>query len=63
MPTNEKGMDIEDLADGEDLEMLKAEAAKRGMTLPQMAKFAIQKKLTERTRPRAMSGKIQAFRR
>lgn len=63
MPDVESGMAIEDLVDGEDLELLKAEARKRGMTLQQMAKYGIQQKLTDRTRPKAMAGTIQAFRR
>lgn len=63
MPDEENGMAIEDLVDGEDLELLKAEARKRGMTPEQMAKFGIQQKLTDRTRPKAMTGTIQAFRR
>lgn len=63
MPEETSGMAIEDLVEGEDLELLKAEAMKRGMTVEQLAKHAIQQQLTRRTRPRAMAGTIQAFRR
>jgi hypothetical protein len=63
MPDEYEGMDLEDLIDEADRPQLEAEAAKRGMTLAQMAKVGIQQKLTARTRPRAMTGTIQAFRR
>jgi hypothetical protein len=63
MPENEIGFDLEELADGEELKILKAEAARRGITPQEMAKLGIQKKLTERTRPKAMTGTVQAFRR
>lgn len=63
MPEIEQGMDIEDLVDTEDRDLLEAEAAKRGMTVAELAKQGIQKKLTERTRPNSMAGVLQAFRR
>lgn len=59
----EKGMDLEELLDPEEVKLLEAEAAKRGMTPAELAKLGIQQELTRRTRPRAMSGTIQAFRR
>lgn len=63
MPNDVNGMELEDLIDGEDLEVLRAEAKRRGMTLAQMAKYAIQQELIKRTMPKAMRGTIQAFRR
>ncbi|WP_442108715.1 hypothetical protein [Pseudomonas sp. NUPR-001] len=63
MPDERNGMALVDLLDGEDLELLKAEAARRGMTPEELAKLGMQQELTRRTRPRAMSGTIQAFRR
>jgi hypothetical protein len=58
----EKGMELGELLDPEELRMLEAEAARRGMTPAELAKLGIQQELTRRTRPRAMSGTIQAFR-
>jgi hypothetical protein len=58
----EKGMELGELLDPEELKLLEAEAAKRGMTPVELAKLGIQQELTRRTRPRAMSGTIQAFR-
>lgn len=59
---DEKGMELGELLDPEELRMLEAEAARRGMTPVELAKLGIQQELTRRTRPRAMSGTIQAFR-
>jgi hypothetical protein len=59
----EKGMALGELLDPEEVKLLEAEAARRGMTLAELAKLGIQQELTRRTRPRAMSGTIQAFRR
>lgn len=59
----ERGMELGELLDPGELELLEAEAAKRGMTPSDLAKLGIQQELTRRTRPRAMSGTIQAFRR
>jgi hypothetical protein len=59
----EKGMELGELLDPEELRLLEAEAARRGMTPAELAKLGIQQELTRRTRPRAMSGTIQAFRR
>lgn len=63
MPEEQKGMDLDELLDPDELQLLIAEAAKRGMTPAELAKHGIQQELTRRTRPRAMSGTIQAFRR
>lgn len=59
----EQGMELGELLDPGELKLLEAEAAKRGMTPAELAKIGIQQELTRRTRPRAMSGTIQAFRR
>jgi hypothetical protein len=59
----EKGMALGELLDPEEVKLLEAEAARRGMTPAELAKLGIQQELTRRTRPRAMSGTIQAFRR
>jgi hypothetical protein len=63
MPEENEGMDLEDLIDEADRPLLEAEAARQGITVAQMAKKGIQEKLTARTRPRAMTGTLQAFRR
>lgn len=63
MPDEQKGMDLDELLDPDELRLLEAEAARRGMTPVELAKLGIQQELTRRTRPRAMSGTIQAFRR
>ena len=63
MPEKEDGMDLGDLIDVEDLEALEQEAKRRGLTLAETTKFGMQKNLAERTRPKSMSGTIQAFRR
>lgn len=59
----EKGMELGELLDPDEIRLLEAEAAKRGMTPAELAKLGIQQELTRRTRPRAMTGTIQAFRR
>ncbi|WP_454843283.1 hypothetical protein [Pseudomonas gorinensis] len=59
----EKGMELGELLDPDEIRLLEAEAARRGMTLAELAKLGIQQELTRRTRPRAMTGTIQAFRR
>lgn len=59
----EKGMELGELLDPDEIRLLEAEAARRGMTLAELAKLGIQQELTRRTRPRAMAGTIQAFRR
>lgn len=59
----EKGMELGELLDPDEIRLLEAEAAKRGMTPAELAKLGIQQELTRRTRPRAMSGTVQAFRR
>lgn len=58
----ERGMELGELLDPEELKLLEAEAAKRGMTPVELAKLGIQQELTRRTKPRAMTGTIQAFR-
>jgi hypothetical protein len=63
MPDKDDAMDLEDLIDAADVDLLRAEAAKRGMTLAEMAKHGIQQKLTDRTRPKAMKGTVVVFRR
>lgn len=63
MPEKEEGMDLGELIDVEDLKVLEEEADRRGLTLAETTKFGMQRKLTERTRPKSMSGTIQAFRR
>ena len=59
----EKGMELGELLDPDEIRLLEAEAARRGMTLAELAKLGIQQELTRRTRPRARTGTIQAFRR
>jgi hypothetical protein len=63
MPEEEMGMELEELVSSDDLELLRAEADRRGMTLAEMAKHGIQTEFTRRTKPRSMQGTIQAFRR
>jgi hypothetical protein len=63
MPEKDEGMDLGELIDAEDLTVLEEEAKRRGLTLAETAKIGMQRKLTERTRPKSMSGTIQAFRR
>ncbi|MEB0078041.1 hypothetical protein QN386_22360 [Pseudomonas sp. CCI3.2] len=61
MPDEEKGTEMEELVEGEDLELLEVVAAHRGISVSQLAKSGIQKIFAERTRPRPMPGIIQAF--
>lgn len=63
MPDETSGIDLEELLDGDELELLKEEAARRGMTPAELAKSGIQQQITKRTKPKAMTGVIQAFRR
>ncbi|NMX64402.1 hypothetical protein HBO15_23620 [Pseudomonas sp. WS 5111] len=58
----EKGMELGELLDPDEIRLLEAEAAKRGMNPAELAQLGIQQELTRRTRPRAMTGTIQAFR-
>lgn len=58
----EKGMELGELLDPDEIRLLEAEAARRGMNPAELAKLGIQQELTRRTRPRAMTGTIQAFR-
>lgn len=59
---DEKGMELGELLDPEELKLLEAEAAKLGMDPGELAKHGMQQELRRRTRPRAMTGTIQAFR-
>jgi hypothetical protein len=59
---DEKGMDLGELLDPEEMQLLEAEAARRGMSPAELAKLGIQQELTRRTRPKAMTGVLQAFR-
>jgi len=63
MPDEEQGTEIGELVEGEDRDLLEAVAAERGITASELAKTGIQKIFAQRTRPRPMSGAIQAFRR
>lgn len=63
MPNECDGMELEDLVDGDELEVLIREAKKRGMTPAEMAKYGLQQELASRTMPKSMKGTIQAFRR
>lgn len=63
MPDEEQGTDMEELAEGEDLNLLEAVAAEQGITASELAKHGIQKIFAQRTRPKPMPGTIQAFRR
>ncbi|EIK96081.1 hypothetical protein PMM47T1_14015 [Pseudomonas sp. M47T1] len=63
MPDETSGIDLEELLDGDELELLKEEAARRGTTPAELAKSGIQQQITKRTKPKAMTGVIQAFRR
>ena len=63
MPDEEKGTEMGELVEGEDLEFLEAVAAQHGIAVNQLAKRGIQKIFAQRTRPRPMPGTIQAFRR
>ena len=63
MPDEHNGIDLESLLDGDELEQLKAEAERRGVSPEQLAKIGIQQQIAQRTKPKAMTGNIQAFRR
>lgn len=63
MPERDSGMVLGELLDEQELKAFEAEAELRGLTVQQLAKVAIQQSITDRTRPRTMSGPIQAFRR
>lgn len=62
MSEQDSGLVIGDLLDEEELEAFRKEAEFRGISLEELAKFAIQQAITDRTRPKTMSGTIQAFR-
>jgi len=62
MSEQDSGLVIGDLLDEEELKAFQKEAEFRGLSLEQLAKFAIQQAITDRTRPKTMSGTIQAFR-
>ena len=62
MATSQEDMTVGELVDGEDLEFLKALAAERGVTIPELIKEGIQLVMRRRTRPKPMRGTLQAFR-
>jgi hypothetical protein len=62
MATSQEDMTVGELVDGEDLEFLKALAAKRGVTIPELIKEGIQQVMRRRTRPKSMKGTLQSFR-
>ena len=63
MPDEHNGMDLESLLDGDELEQVRVEAGRRGVSAEQLAKIGIQQQIAQRTKPKAMTRKIQAFRR
>ncbi|VVO85881.1 hypothetical protein PS870_02052 [Pseudomonas fluorescens] len=63
MPVEDTGTEIGELAEGEDLELLEAEAVKQGVPVGMLAKRGIQQIFAQRTRPKPMKGIVQAFRR
>lgn len=62
MPTSQREMTVGELVDGDDLDFLKALAAERGVSVPELIKEGIQEVIARRTKPKRMKGKIQAFR-
>jgi len=63
MSANNNDMALEQLLNGEDLELLKHMAQELGITPAELAKKGIQDTITKRTRPRSMPGTVQPFRR
>jgi len=63
MSSNQEGMTVGELVDGDDLEFLRGLAEERQITVPQLIKEGIQQVIATRTRPKPMRGTIQAFRR
>ncbi|MCE0854006.1 hypothetical protein LU689_29335 [Pseudomonas asiatica] len=61
MSEQDSGMVLGELLDEEELKAFQGIAEFRGVTLEQLAKKAIQQTITDRTRPRTMTGKVQAF--
>ena len=63
MPDNQDDLSLRQIADEEDIELLRLAAKELGITPGQLAKQLIEKLIVVRTRPPTMSGTIQAFRR
>lgn len=63
MPENQDDLSLRQLADDEDIELLRQAAKELGITPEQLAKELIEKHIVARTRPKTMSGTIQPFRR
>ncbi|EJM92441.1 hypothetical protein [Pseudomonas sp. GM67] len=63
MPENQDDLSLRQLADEEDIELLRQAAKELGIPPEQLAKELIEKHIVARTRPKTMSGTIQPFRR
>lgn len=62
MPENHDDLSLRQIADEEDIELLRQEAKTLGITPEQLAKEMIEKHIVARTRPKTMPGTIQPFR-
>ena len=63
MPDENSDVSLRQIADKEDIEFLENAAAGLGITVEQLAKELIERRIVAKTRPKTMSGPIQAFRR
>lgn len=55
-------LSLRQVVDDDDLEFLEKTAAVLGITAEQLAKQLIERRIVEKTKPKSMSGTIQAFR-
>lgn len=63
MPETHDDLSLRQIADEEDIELLRLAAKELGITPGQLAKQLIEKLIVVRTRPPTMPGTIQPFRR
>jgi EAL domain-containing protein (putative c-di-GMP-specific phosphodiesterase class I) len=63
MPETQDDLSLRQIADEEDIELLRQEAQALGITPEQLAKELIERHIVARTRPKTMTGTIQPFRR
>ncbi|MCJ8207705.1 hypothetical protein [Pseudomonas sp. RGM2987] len=63
MPERNCELLLQQIADEEDITFLSEAAAQLGIPIEQLTKETIEKHITDRTRPKTMTGTVQSFRR
>lgn len=63
MPERNCELLLRQIADEEEIQFLSEAAAQLGIPIEQLTKETIEKHITDRTRPKTMTGTVQSFRR